>query len=154
MTKTLVKFILSFQNFGKKIACAMRHNRIAIQLNTVVSHCEGPGIEVGKTLASAGHVTLMKICSRGRVGECRIYNSSRRHVAEYEVGFLSCLHFAKRNSLYSEVTLKPKKVIFGGNIFLNYDKSLIFCLIPAWIFAKKNGIKCACSISSIVSFRR
>ena len=73
--------------------------------------------------------------------------TSRRHVAEYEVGFLSCLHFAKRNSLYSEVTLKPKKVIFGGNIFLNYDKSLIFCLIPAWIFAKKNGIKCACSIS-------
>ena len=39
VTKTLVKFILSFQNFGKKIACAVRHNRIAIQLNTVVSHC-------------------------------------------------------------------------------------------------------------------
>ena len=70
VTKTLVKFILSFQNFGGKIACAVRHNRIAIQLNTVVSHCaaifsanfgtikrtlpgssslshrEGPGIEV------------------------------------------------------------------------------------------------------------
>ena len=29
MTKTLVKFVLSFQNFGKKIACAVRHNRIA-----------------------------------------------------------------------------------------------------------------------------
>ena len=39
VTKTLVKFILSFQNFGKKIACAVLHNRIAIQLNTVVSHC-------------------------------------------------------------------------------------------------------------------
>ena len=39
VTKTLVKFILSFQNFGKKIACAVRHNRIAIHLNTVVSHC-------------------------------------------------------------------------------------------------------------------
>ena len=38
--------------------------------------------------------------------------TSRRHVAEYEVGFLSCLHFAKRNSLYSEVILKPKQVIF------------------------------------------
>ena len=25
---TLVKFVLSFQNFGKKIACAVRHNRI------------------------------------------------------------------------------------------------------------------------------
>ena len=30
VTKTLVKFILSFQNFGKKIACTVRHNRIAI----------------------------------------------------------------------------------------------------------------------------
>ena len=39
VTKTLVKFVLSFQNFGKKIACAVRHNRIAIHLNTVVSHC-------------------------------------------------------------------------------------------------------------------
>ena len=39
VTKILVKFILSFQNFGKKVACAVRHNRIAIQLNTVVSHC-------------------------------------------------------------------------------------------------------------------
>ena len=29
LTKTLMKFILSFQNFGKKIACAVRHNRIA-----------------------------------------------------------------------------------------------------------------------------
>ena len=55
VTKTLVKFILSFQNFrekiacavrnnrfqnfGEKIACAVRHNRIAIRLKTVVSHC-------------------------------------------------------------------------------------------------------------------
>ena len=39
VTKTLVKFILSFQNFGKKIACAVRHNRISIRLNTVVSPC-------------------------------------------------------------------------------------------------------------------
>ena len=30
VTKTLVKFVLSFQNFGEKIACAVRHNRIAI----------------------------------------------------------------------------------------------------------------------------
>ena len=30
VTKTLVKFVSSFQNFGKKIACAVRHNRIAI----------------------------------------------------------------------------------------------------------------------------
>ena len=39
VTKILVKFILSFQNFGKKIAYAVQHNCIAIQLNTVVSHC-------------------------------------------------------------------------------------------------------------------
>ena len=38
--------------------------------------------------------------------------TSRRCVAEYEVGFLSCLHFAKLNSLYGEVILKPKQVIF------------------------------------------
>ena len=74
LTKTLVKFILSFQNFGEKIACAVRHNRIAITVITVEygcvslrmrffsqnfgmikrilpgssspSHREGPGIEV------------------------------------------------------------------------------------------------------------
>ena len=28
VTKTLVKFVLSFQNFGKKIACAVGQNRI------------------------------------------------------------------------------------------------------------------------------
>ena len=39
VTKTLVKFILSFQNFGEKIACAVRHNRIAIQLNMVEYGC-------------------------------------------------------------------------------------------------------------------
>ena len=56
VTKTLVKFILSFQNFGKKIACTVRHNRIAIHLNAIKrilqgssspSRREGPGIEVG-----------------------------------------------------------------------------------------------------------
>ena len=39
VTKTLVKFILSFQNFGKKIACALRHNRIAITVITVEYGC-------------------------------------------------------------------------------------------------------------------
>ena len=39
VTKTLVKFILSFQNFGKKIACAVRHNRIAITVITVEYGC-------------------------------------------------------------------------------------------------------------------
>ena len=67
---------LMLQNLGEKIACAVRHNRIAIQLNTVVSHCacdffqnfgtikrilpgssspshrEGPGIEVGSLVTS------------------------------------------------------------------------------------------------------
>ena len=63
--------------------------------------------------------------------------TSRRHVAKYEVGFLSGLHFAKRNSLYNEIILKPKQVIFLGNIFLNYDKSLIFCLISRLDICKK-----------------
>ena len=35
VTKTLVKFVLSFQNFREKIASAVRHNRYC---NTVVSH--------------------------------------------------------------------------------------------------------------------
>ena len=40
VTKTLVKFVLSFQNFGEKIACAVRHNRIAISdCNTVEYGC-------------------------------------------------------------------------------------------------------------------
>ena len=30
VTKTLVKFVLSFQNFGERIACAVRHNRIQL----------------------------------------------------------------------------------------------------------------------------
>ena len=74
--------------------------------------------------------------------------------------FLSCLQFAILNSLYSEVILKPKQVICLEKIFLNldilailptgYGKSLIFCLIPALIFAKKNGVKCTGSVSSIV----
>ncbi|XP_028404836.1 uncharacterized protein LOC114527409 [Dendronephthya gigantea] len=75
--------------------------------------------------------------------------------------FLSCLQFAILNSLYSEVILKPKQVICLEKIFLNldiiailptgYGKSLIFCLIPALLFAKKNGVKCpGGSISSIV----
>ena len=71
VTKTLVKFILSFQNFGEKIACAVRHNRIAITVeygcvslrmrffsqnfgtikrilpgSSSPSHREGPGTEV------------------------------------------------------------------------------------------------------------
>ena len=67
--------------------------------------------------------------------------------------FLSCLQFAMQlNSLYSEFVLKPKQVICLENVFLNldvlailptgYGKSLIFCLIPAPLFAKKNGSKC------------
>ena len=75
VTKTLVKFVLSFQNFGKKIACAVRHNRVAITVELLEygcvslrmrffsqnfgtikrilpgssspSHREGPGTEVG-----------------------------------------------------------------------------------------------------------
>ena len=74
--------------------------------------------------------------------------------------FLSCLEFAILNSLYSEIILKPKQVICLENIFLNldilailptgYGKSLIFCLLPALLFAKKNGVKCIGNIASIV----
>ena len=78
VTKTLVKFVLLFQNFGKKIACAVRHNRIQLYCNQWLqygcvalrmwffsqnfgtikwilpgssspSHREGPGTEVAVT---------------------------------------------------------------------------------------------------------
>ena len=77
MTKTLVKFVLSFQNFGKKIACAVRHNRIQTVLqygcvplrmrffpqnfgtikrilpgSSSPSHREGPGTEVALLIKS------------------------------------------------------------------------------------------------------
>ena len=85
----------------------------------------------------------------------------KRHVPNSKCGiFLSCLHFAVLNSLHSEVILKPKQVICLEKIFLNmdilatlptgYGESLIFCLIPALIFAKKNGVKCSRRISTIV----
>ena len=74
--------------------------------------------------------------------------------------FLSCLEFAILNSLYSEVILRPKQVICLEKIFLNsdtmailptgYGKSLIFCLLPALLFAKKNGVRNGGNISSIV----
>ena len=76
VTKTLVKFVLSFQNFEKKIACAVRHNRIAITVeygcvslrmrffsqnfgtikrilpgSSSPSHREGPATEVGDSQA-------------------------------------------------------------------------------------------------------
>ena len=35
VTKTLVKFVLSFQNFGEKIACAVRLNRIQLYCNLI-----------------------------------------------------------------------------------------------------------------------
>ena len=74
--------------------------------------------------------------------------------------FLSCLEFAVLNSLYNEVILKPKQVICLEKVFLNTDvlavlptgfgKSLIFCLIPALLFAKKFGVQNDGDISSIV----
>ena len=93
MTKTLVKFVLSFQNFGKKIACAVRHNRIQplLQYGYVAlrmrffsqnfgtikrilpgssspSHREGPGTEVAITVQNS-KITLdrpqcIAICSK------------------------------------------------------------------------------------------
>lgn len=75
--------------------------------------------------------------------------------------FLSCLEFAILNSFYCEVVLKPKQVICLEKVFLNldviavlptgYGKSLIFSLLPALLYAKKNGVsKSKENISSIV----
>ena len=46
--------------------------RIVLQQTSTQPRTQGLSLE--KTLASAGHVTLIKVCSRGRVGESRIYN--------------------------------------------------------------------------------
>jgi ATP-dependent DNA helicase RecQ len=75
--------------------------------------------------------------------------------------FLRCLEFAILNSPYSKVVLKPKQVICLEKLYLNSDvlavlptgfgKSLIFHLLPALLYAKKNGIsKGPTNILSIV----
>ena len=96
VTKTLVKFVLSFQNFGKKFACAVRHNRIAITVeygcvslrmrffsqnfgtikrilpgSSSPSHRESPGTEVAED-----HEFLVR-CSNRSVG------SHRRFIQPY-----------------------------------------------------------------------
>ena len=74
--------------------------------------------------------------------------------------FLSCLEFAILNSLYCDVILKPKQVIclevfFFFNLDVlavlptGYGKTLIFCLLPALLFVKKNGTKFT-NLSSII----
>ena len=62
-------------------------------------------------------------------------------------GFLTCLHFAVINSLYSNVVLKPKQVICLEKLFLGvdvlavlptgYGKSLIYHLLLLMLFARK-----------------
>ncbi len=61
--------------------------------------------------------------------------------------FLTCLHFAIVNSLYSSVIIKPKQVICLEKIFLGFDvlavlptgygKSLIFHLLPLLLCSKE-----------------
>ena len=65
---------------------------------------------------SAGHVTLIKICSSGRVGKSRIFNYFTTPNMKCGI-FLLCLQFAILNSLYSEVILKPNQVICLKDIF-------------------------------------
>ena len=75
--------------------------------------------------------------------------------------FLRCLEFAILNCHYTEIVLKPKQVICLEQLFLNSDvlavlptgfgKSLIFHLLPALFYAKKNGFsKGLVNISSII----
>ena len=86
VTKTLVKFVLSFQNFGKKIAYAVRHNRIAITVeygcvslrmrffsqnfgtikrilpgSSSPSHREGPGTEVDEIIVQNKNINIFFI---------------------------------------------------------------------------------------------
>ena len=46
----------------------------ACEHNCAVRQPRTQDLSLGKTLASAGHVTPIRNCSRGRVGEFRIYN--------------------------------------------------------------------------------
>ena len=62
------------------------------------------------------------------------------------IAFLSCLQFAVSNSVYCNTILKPKQVICLEYVYLKkdvlcvlptgYEKSLIFHLIPALMFAR------------------
>ena len=95
VTKTLVKFVLSFQNFGEKIACAVRHNRIQplLQYGCVAlrmrffsqnfgtikrilpgssspSHREGPGTEVATDYYCHTQTTAV-VFSQGRSSQVK-----------------------------------------------------------------------------------
>ena len=62
--------------------------------------------------------------------------------------FFACLHFAIRNSLYSNVILKPKQVIcleklfFGADVLAvlptGYGKSLIYQILPLLLYCKES----------------
>ena len=75
--------------------------------------------------------------------------------------FLRCLEIAILNGPYIQIVLKPKQVICLEKLFLRADvldvlptgfgKSLIFHVLPALLYAKKNGpSKGTENISSIV----
>lgn len=118
---------------------------------------------------SAGHVTLGTLSSFGGVGISPAGIRARSQAISIVAmlknskcgNFLSCLEFAVLNSFYSEVVSKPKQVICLEKIFLNldilavlptgYGKSLIFCLLPALLYAKTKGVpKTAEKITSII----
>ena len=62
------------------------------------------------------------------------------------IAFLSCLEIALLNSVYIEIILKPKQVLCLESVYLDkdvmcvlptgYGKSLIFHLLPMFLFAK------------------
>ena len=61
--------------------------------------------------------------------------------------FFACLHFAIRNSLYSNIILKPKqaicleKLFFGSDVLAvlptGYGKSLIYQILPLLLYCKE-----------------
>ena len=64
------------------------------------------------------------------------------------IAFFSCLEFALLNSMYEDRILKPKQVLCMESLYLKkdlmcvlptgYGKSLIFHLLPMFLFAKYN----------------
>jgi hypothetical protein len=63
-----------FLKKGFKYSGAKLRNTLSREAKEAQSQPRTQDLSLGKTLASAGHVTPIKNCSRGRVGEFRIYN--------------------------------------------------------------------------------
>ena len=81
-----------------------------------------------KPLGGAGHVIHDTCLSLGRGGLHIIGRACHSDSAMLDfIAFLTCVEFTVLNSLYQEVTLKPKQVVCLENVYLNKD---VLCVLP------------------------